>query len=61
MNRQYVNAEYDAERGSYISSEADWIDGEPSLEYRFTVEQDADNPHSWSEERTGFKENGDLE
>jgi len=42
MNRQYVDAEYDAERGSYISSEADWIDGEPRLEYSFTVEQNED-------------------
>jgi hypothetical protein len=47
LNRQYVRAEYDDDRGSYVSTEADWIEGEPSVEYRFSLLEDEDNPDSW--------------
>src|SRR5260370_40752159 len=46
-NPAYTRAIYDKDRGSYISTEADWIEGEPSVEYRFTAQEDEDNHHSW--------------
>ncbi len=47
LSRQYVRAEFDTNRGSYVSSEADWIDSEPSVEYHFMAQQDEDKPGSW--------------
>src|SRR5260221_6914478 len=47
INPQYVRAEYDGDRRSYVSTEADWIEGEPTVEYRFTAQEDEDDPHSW--------------
>lgn len=47
INPQYVRAEYDNEHGSYISTEADWINGEPSIEYRFLAQEDEDKPDFW--------------
>ena len=47
INPQYVRAIYNKDRGTYISAEADWIEGEPSVEYRFTAQEDEDSPHSW--------------
>ena len=46
-NPAYTRAIYDKDRGSYISAEADWIEGEPTVEYRFTAQEDEDDPHSW--------------
>jgi hypothetical protein len=46
-NPQYVRAEYDKKRDSYISTNADWIEGEPSVEYRFTLQEHEDKVNSW--------------
>lgn len=46
-NPQYVRAEFDKDRGSYVSAEANWINGEPSLEYHFTLQEDDDKPNCW--------------
>ena len=47
INPQYVRAEYDEERNAYVSVEADWIEGAPSVEYRFTLQENEDKPHAW--------------
>jgi hypothetical protein len=47
INAEYVRAEYDKDRGSYISIQADWINGEPDVEYRFTLQEAEDKPQSW--------------
>jgi hypothetical protein len=47
FNPQYVRAEYDEERDSYVSTQAKWIEGEPSLEYRFLAQEDEDKHGSW--------------
>ncbi len=44
METQFIRAEYDDKRQSFISEIADWIDGEPSLEYRFSLEE---TDYSW--------------
>lgn len=46
-NPQYVRAEYDKKRDSYISTNADWIEGEPSVEYCFTFQEHEDKVNSW--------------
>lgn len=47
INPQYVRAEFDEDRDSYVSTEADWDEGESSLEYRFTLQEDEEQPDSW--------------
>ncbi len=44
---QYVRAVYDAERDSYVSTQTDWLDDEPSLEYRFEAVEAHDKPGFW--------------
>ncbi len=44
---QYMRAEYDKDRGTYVSNEADWIDGEPSLEHCFSLRGDEAIPRFW--------------
>jgi hypothetical protein len=46
-NPAYTRAIYDENRGSYVSTLADWIDGEPTVEYHFMVQDDEDKPGSW--------------
>jgi hypothetical protein len=47
VSHQYIRAFYNEDRGSYVSANADWIEGEPSVEYRFTLQEHEENPHSW--------------
>ena len=47
LSRQYVRAKFNAHRGSYVSTEAEWIDGEPSVEYHFMAQEDEDKPGFW--------------
>ncbi len=47
INSKYIRAEFDKDRGSYISSEADWIDGEPTIEYHFMAQENEDKSDSW--------------
>jgi len=47
LSRQYVRAKYDPNRGSYVSTEAEWIDGEPSVEYHFIAQEDEDKLGIW--------------
>lgn len=47
IDPQYIRAEYDSKRGAYISEVATWIDGEPSLEYRFLLLENEDESLSW--------------
>lgn len=46
-NPAYIRAIYDKDRDAYVSEGSDWIEGEPSLEYRFTWEEDEDELESW--------------
>ncbi len=46
-NPQYVRAVYDAERNSYISTQAAWVNGESILEYRFMAMESDEEPGLW--------------
>lgn len=47
VNPQYVRAEYDHDRGTYVCTEAGWIEGEPSVEYRFSLQENEEQANSW--------------
>src|SRR5664279_964277 len=43
----YLRALYDKSSGAYISTGARWVEGEPSLEYRFTLIESEDESVAW--------------
>ncbi len=47
MEPQYIRAEYYNKRKSFISEIADWVDGEPTLEYHFTLEENDSVDYLW--------------
>lgn len=58
---QYIRAVYDGKRGANISEAATWIDGEPSLEYRFVLMENEGETPSWQGglEKLWLDEDGD--
>jgi hypothetical protein len=47
LESRYIRAEYYEERGSFVSHVADWVDGEPTLEYCFSLEEDDNADYPW--------------
>jgi len=47
LSRQYVRAEYDEDRNAYVSTEANWIEGGPSLIYHFVLLENEESAHHW--------------
>jgi hypothetical protein len=60
IDPQYLRAAYDEKRGAYISADADWIDGDASPQYHFTLLENDDNVISWQGglEKLWFDEEG---